>query len=71
MPLMAVSLTESQVRNRTKTVTRRAGWRMLRVWRSAHLVPQGDGPPPWRAPGADRGRRGSLLPALLPHATMA
>lgn len=29
--LMAVSLTESQVRNRTKTVTRRAGWRMLRA----------------------------------------
>jgi hypothetical protein len=29
--LMAVSLTETQVRNRTKTVTRRAGWRMLRA----------------------------------------
>jgi hypothetical protein len=29
--LMAVSLTESQVRDRTKTVTRRAGWRMLRA----------------------------------------
>lgn len=29
--LMAVSLTEQQVRNRTKTVTRRVGWRMLRV----------------------------------------
>jgi hypothetical protein len=29
--LMAVSLTEPQVRARTKTVTRRAGWRMLRV----------------------------------------
>lgn len=29
--LMAVSLTEAQVRDRTKTVTRRAGWRMLRV----------------------------------------
>ena len=29
--LMAVSLTEPQVRNRTKTVTRRAGWRMLRA----------------------------------------
>jgi hypothetical protein len=29
--LMAVSLTESQVRNRSKTVTRRTGWRMLRV----------------------------------------
>lgn len=28
--LMAVSLTESQVRARTKTVTRRAGWLMLR-----------------------------------------
>lgn len=28
--LMAVSLTEPQVRDRTKTVTRRAGWRMLR-----------------------------------------
>jgi len=28
--LMAVSLTEQQVRARTKTVTRRAGWRMLR-----------------------------------------
>ena len=28
---MAVSLTESQVRDRTKTVTRRLGWRMLRV----------------------------------------
>ena len=28
--LMAVSLTEEQVRARTKTVTRRAGWRMLR-----------------------------------------
>jgi hypothetical protein len=27
---MAVSLTEPQVRDRTKTVTRRAGWRMLR-----------------------------------------
>ena len=27
--LMAVSLTEHQVRARTKTVTRRAGWRML------------------------------------------
>lgn len=29
--LMAVSLTEPQVRDRTKTVTRRMGWRMLRV----------------------------------------
>jgi hypothetical protein len=29
--LMAVSLTEPQVRARTKTVTRRAGWRMLHV----------------------------------------
>lgn len=29
--LMAVSLTEPQVRDRVKTVTRRAGWRMLRV----------------------------------------
>lgn len=29
--LMAVSLTESQVRDRTKTVTRRVGWRMLRA----------------------------------------
>lgn len=29
--LMAVSLTEAQVRTRTKTVTRRVGWRMLRV----------------------------------------
>lgn len=29
--LMAVSLTEAQVRERTKTVTRRVGWRMLRV----------------------------------------
>jgi hypothetical protein len=29
--LMAVSLTEPQVRDRTKTVTRRDGWRMLRV----------------------------------------
>ena len=28
--LMAVSLTENQVRARTKTVTRRAGWLMLR-----------------------------------------
>jgi hypothetical protein len=28
---MAVSLTESQVRDRTKTVTRRLGWRMLRA----------------------------------------
>jgi hypothetical protein len=28
--LMAVSLTGPQVRARTKTVTRRAGWRMLR-----------------------------------------
>ena len=28
--LMAVSLTEPQVRARTKTVTRRVGWRMLR-----------------------------------------
>jgi hypothetical protein len=28
---MAVSLTETQVRDRTKTVTRRVGWRMLRV----------------------------------------
>ncbi|WP_040713321.1 hypothetical protein [Nocardia takedensis] len=27
--LMAVSLTEAQVRDRTKTVTRRAGWRDL------------------------------------------
>jgi hypothetical protein len=27
---MAVSLTEAQVRDRSKTVTRRAGWRMLR-----------------------------------------
>lgn len=27
--LMAVSLTEPQVRDRTKTVTRRLGWRML------------------------------------------
>ena len=29
--LMAVSLTEQQVRDRTKTVTRRTGWRMLQV----------------------------------------
>ena len=29
--LMAVSLTETQVRDRTKTVTRRAGWRTLRA----------------------------------------
>jgi hypothetical protein len=29
--LMAVSLTEPQVRVRAKTVTRRTGWRMLRV----------------------------------------
>lgn len=29
--LMAVSLTEDQVRARTKTVTRRAGWCMLRT----------------------------------------
>jgi len=29
--LMAVSLTEAQVRARTKTVTRRVGWRMLRA----------------------------------------
>jgi hypothetical protein len=29
--LMAVSLTERQVRDRTKTVTRRTGWLMLRV----------------------------------------
>jgi hypothetical protein len=29
--LMAISLIESQVRDRTKTVTRRVGWRMLRV----------------------------------------
>lgn len=28
--LMSVSLTEHQVRDRTKTVTRRAGWLMLR-----------------------------------------
>lgn len=28
--LMAVSLTEAQVRDRTKTVTRRTGWRMLK-----------------------------------------
>jgi hypothetical protein len=28
--LMAVSLTEAQVRARTKTVTRRAGWRALK-----------------------------------------
>jgi hypothetical protein len=28
--LMAVSLTEFQVRDRSKTVTRRVGWRMLR-----------------------------------------
>lgn len=28
--LMAVSLTEPQVRDRSKTVTRRVGWRMLR-----------------------------------------
>ena len=28
--LMAVSLTEDQVRERAKTVTRRAGWRMLK-----------------------------------------
>ncbi|WP_199195857.1 hypothetical protein [Nocardia sp. MDA0666] len=28
--LMSVALTETQVRNRTKTVTRRAGWKMLR-----------------------------------------
>lgn len=28
--LKAVSFTEAQVRDRTKTVTRRAGWRMLR-----------------------------------------
>jgi hypothetical protein len=27
---MAVSLTEAQVRDRSKTVTRRAGWRMLK-----------------------------------------
>jgi hypothetical protein len=29
--LMSVSLTEAQVRARTKTVTRRAGWLMLRA----------------------------------------
>jgi hypothetical protein len=29
--LMAVSLTEPQVRAQTKTVTRRTGWRMLRA----------------------------------------
>ena len=29
--LMSVSLTDQQVRDRTKTVTRRTGWRMLRV----------------------------------------
>jgi hypothetical protein len=29
--LMAASLTEPQVRARTKTVTRRTGWRMLRA----------------------------------------
>ena len=29
--LMAVSLTEPQVRDRTKTITRRVGWRMLRA----------------------------------------
>lgn len=29
--LMAVSLTEPQVRARVKTVTRRVGWRMLRT----------------------------------------
>jgi hypothetical protein len=29
--LMAVSLTQAQVRDRSKTVTRRAGWRMLRA----------------------------------------
>jgi len=29
--LMAVSLTEPQVRAWTKTVTRRAGWRILRL----------------------------------------
>lgn len=29
--LMAVSLTEAQVRDRTKTVTRRVGWRILRA----------------------------------------
>lgn len=29
--LMSVSLTEPQVHDRTKTVTRRVGWRMLRV----------------------------------------
>ncbi len=29
--LMAVSLSEPQVRARTKTVTRRTGWRMLRA----------------------------------------
>lgn len=29
--LMAVSLTEQQVRDRTKTVTRRTGWRMLSI----------------------------------------
>lgn len=29
--LMAVSLTEPQVRTRAKTVTRRTGWRMLRA----------------------------------------
>ncbi|WP_227982703.1 hypothetical protein [Nocardia spumae] len=28
--LMSVALTETQVRNRTKTVTRRTGWQMLR-----------------------------------------
>ena len=38
--LMAVSLTEPQVRARTKTVTRRVGWLMLRVGDQLTLCPK-------------------------------
>ena len=41
--LMAVSLTEPQVRARAKTVTRRAGWRMLRAGDQLTLCRKGMG----------------------------
>ncbi|EUA17381.1 hypothetical protein I552_0582 [Mycobacterium xenopi 3993] len=41
--LMAVSLTEAQVVARTKTVTRRMGWRNLAAGERLTFVPQGHG----------------------------
>src|SRR5258708_1513777 len=41
--LMAVSLTEQQVRDRSKTLTRRDGWRMLRAGDPLQLCRKGMG----------------------------